>query len=188
MNVLVGAFTGALGGLLAGFVGMFLISPIAAFLGNVIRDLIDQVLELNSFLAGLVAGALILFAIIGGVYHAAILPIVLLEMEASGFSFLGAVDLVCLVCVSAGITLANVIMPREKGGRAADFPGFFVNVFFGTFVEAAYPDMFGDKKVFGGAIFAGAVGGALVGLFDVKSTAYVPTFVVPGLTNEKPVQ
>lgn len=180
--------SGALGGLLAGFVGMFLISPIAAFLGNGIRNLIDQVLAFNSILAGLVAGALIWFAIIGGVYHAAILPIVLLEMEAAGFSFLGAVDLVCLVCVSAGITLGNVILPRDKGGRTAAFPGFLVNIFFGTFVEAAYPYMFSDKKVFGGAIFAGAVGGALVGLFNVKSTAYVPTFVAPGLTNEKPIQ
>ncbi|HHU53578.1 MAG TPA: PTS sugar transporter [Clostridiaceae bacterium] len=180
--------SGALGGLLAGFVGMFLISPIAAFLGNGIRNLIDQILAYNSILAGLVAGALIWFAIMGGVYHAAILPIVLIEMEAAGFSFLGAVDLVCLVCVSAGITLGNVILPREKSGRTAALPGFLVNIFFGTFVEAAYPYMFGDKKVLGGAIFAGAVGGALVGLFNVKSTAYVPTFVAPGLTNEKPIQ
>ena len=36
-------------------------------------------------------------AIIGGVYHAAILPIVLLEMESTGFSFLGAIDMTGLV-------------------------------------------------------------------------------------------
>ena len=179
---------GALGGLLAGFIGMFLISPVAAFLGNGIRNVIDQILAYNSTLAGLFVGAVIWFAIIGGVYHAAILPIVLLEMESTGFSFLGAVDLVGLVCVSAGITLANIVFPREKGGRAAAIPGFTVNMCFGTFVEAAYPYMFGNKLVFIGAIISAALGGAMVGMFDIKSTAYVPTFVAPGLTNNTAVQ
>ncbi|MFK4997860.1 hypothetical protein ACI2OX_11690 [Bacillus sp. N9] len=70
---------------------------------------------MNPLIAGLIAGLLIWPAIIGGIYHAAILPIVLLEMERTGNSFLGAVDMVGLVMVSAGITLANIISPRDKG-------------------------------------------------------------------------
>jgi phosphotransferase system glucose/maltose/N-acetylglucosamine-specific IIC component len=55
---------------------------------------------------------------------------------------------------------------------------------FGTFVEASYPYMFSDKLVFAGAIIASTVSGALVGLFGVRGTAYVPSLLAPGLANE----
>jgi hypothetical protein len=99
---------GGLSGLIAGFIGMYLIAPIALWAGNGIRWLIDSALAFSPILAGGIAGLLIWPAIIGGVYHAAILPIVLLQMEIDGFSFLGAIDMTGLVMVSAGITLANV--------------------------------------------------------------------------------
>lgn len=166
---------GGLGGLAAGLIGMYLLAPIALWLGNAIA--------FNPVLAGALAGLLIWPAIIGGVYHAAILPIVLLEMEAAGFSFLGAIDMTGLVMVSAGITLANVIFPRQKSDASAALPGFIINIGFGTFVEAAYPYMFSNKVVFAGALIASTVSGALVGLFDVKGTAYVPTFSAPFMTN-----
>lgn len=86
----------------------------------------------------------------GGVYHAAILPIVMLEMEAHGFSFLGSIDMNCLVMVCAGIQVANILHPRRKSDRVACIPSLFINLVFGTFVEAAYPFMFASKKVFGG--------------------------------------
>lgn len=175
---------GGLGGLAAGLIGMYIIAPVALWVGNGINDVIAAAINLNPILAGALAGLLIWPAIIGGVYHAAILPIVLLEMEAAGFSFLGAIDMTGLVMVSAGITLANVIFPRQKSDASAALPGFIINVCFGTFVEAAYPYMFSNKLVFAGALIASTVSGALVGLFDVKGTAYVPTFSAPFMANE----
>jgi len=175
---------GGLAGLIAGFIGMLLIVPLALWVGNGIKSLIDAALTFNAALAGAVAGLLIWPAIIGGVYHAAILPIVLLEMESTGFSFLGAIDMTGLVMVSAGITLANIVFPRDKGERAIALPGFLVNMGFGTFVEAAYPFMFSNKLVFAGALIASAVSGVFVGLLGVKGTAYVPSIVAPGLANE----
>ena len=74
--------------------------------------------------------------------------------------------------VSADITLANIILPRVRGERAAAVSGFVINVGFGTFVEAAYPYMFSSKIVFAGALASATISGALVGLFDVKGTAY----------------
>lgn len=174
---------GGLGGLAAGLIGMYLLAPIALWLGNAINDVIAAAIAFNPILAGALAGLLIWPAIIGGVYHAAILPIVLLEMEAAGFSFLGAIDMTGLVMVSAGITLANVLFPRQKSDASAALPGFIINIGFGTFVEAAYPYMFSNKLVFAGALIASTVSGALVGLFDVKGTAYVPTFSAPFMTN-----
>lgn len=175
---------GGIGGLAAGLVGMYLIAPAALWLGNGINGVIAAAIEFSPILAGAVAGLLIWPAIIGGVYHAAILPIVLLEMEATGFSFLGAIDMTGLVMVSAGITLANVIFPRQRSDASAALPGFIINMGFGTFVEAAYPYMFSSKLVFGSALIASTVSGMLVGLFDVKGTAYVPSFTAPFLANE----
>ena len=175
---------GGLAGLAAGFVGMFLIAPVALWLGNGIKSIIDMALAFNPILAGAVAGFAIWFAIMGGVYHAAILPIVLLEMETTGNSFLGAIDMCGLVLGCAGILLANIVKPRAKGDVAASVPGLCINLFFGTFVEAAYPFMFSSKKVFASGILSATISGAFVGALGVKCTAYVPTFIAPTLANE----
>src|SRR5699024_11107086 len=135
---------------------------IALSLGNGIRYIIELALNYNSIVAGAIAGLLIWPAIIGGVYHAAILPIVLLEMEKTGASFLGAIDMTGLVMVSAGITLANIIYPKQKSESAIAVPGFLINIAFGTFVEASYPFMFSDRLIFIGAILSAALSGVFV--------------------------
>lgn len=173
---------GGLSGLIAGIAVYFFIAPLALWAGNGIRTLIDTLVGFNSIVAGAVAGFLMWPAIIGGVYHAAILPIVLLEMERTGNSFLGSIDMTALVMVSAGITLANIVYPRTKGEATVAAPGFIVNMGFGTFVEAAYPFMFSDKMVLAGALIAGGLSGAVVGLFNVRGTAYVPSVVAPMLS------
>jgi len=174
---------GAIGGLASGIVIYFILAPITLWLGNGVRGLIEAALAFNPVLAGAIAGLLIWPAIIGGVYHAAILPIVLLEMETTGNSFLGAVDMTGLVMVSAGITLAPIIAPRQKSEASVAAPGFLVNVGFGTFVEAAYPFMFADKRIFGTALFAAMASGAFCGFFNARGTAYVPSLVAPTLSN-----
>ena len=175
---------GGISGLAAGFVGMFLIAPVALWLGEAIKNLIDMALNYNAVLAGGVAGFVIWFAIIGGVYHAAILPIVLLEMEATGYSFLGSIDMCALVMVCAGIQLAYIIKPNNPSERVTSIPNIIINICFGTFVEAAYPYMFSNKKVFAGTIGAATISGILVGLLGVKGTAYVPAFMAPFMANE----
>ena len=105
-------------------------------------------------------------------------------MEATGYSFLGAIDMTGLVMVSTGITLANMIAPKGKDNQAVALTGFLINMGFGTFVEAAYPFMFSSRKVFASALIAAMVSGALVGLFDVKGIAYVPSILAPTMANE----
>ena len=107
---------------------MFVIAPVAAWVGNMIKLAIDWAINYNSILAGGIAGLAIWFAIIGGVYHAAILPIILLEMESAGFSFLGCVDLCCLIMGCAGIMLANIIAPRKQSDRVACIPNIIINL------------------------------------------------------------
>lgn len=175
VNIVAGGFSGIISGLIV----YYILGPLALLAGDYIKLLIESAISFSPLLAGAIAGALIWPAILGGVYHAAILPIVLLEMEQAGVSFLGAVDMVALVMVAAGINLANILFPRDKGEAAIATPGFLINMGFGTFVESAYPFMFSSKIVFGGAIVSGGLGGLLVGLFNVRGTAYLPTFVAP---------
>lgn len=174
---------GGLSGLAAGLVGMVGIAPIALALGNGINSLITLALKFNPILAGGFAGFAIWFALMGGVYHAAILPIVMLEMEDHGFSFLGSIDMNCLVMVCVGIQVANILHPRRKSDRVACIPSLFINLVFGTFVEAAYPFMFASKKVFGATILAATLSGVLVGFLGVKGTAYIPSFMAPFMAN-----
>jgi fructose-specific phosphotransferase system IIC component len=174
---------GGISGLVAGLLVFFIFAPMALWLGNAVRGAIDWALAFNAPLCGLIAGLLIWPAIMAGVYHAAILPIALFEMEKYGFSFVGAVDMCSLVMVSAGITLANIIAPRQKSERPAASVGFFINMVFGTYVEAAYPFMLSSRLLFVAALAAAGLGGLTVGLFNVKSTAYVASFVAPGLSN-----
>ena len=172
-------FTGALAGALPGLLVHYLLAPATTWLGEAVKTAIEYALDFSPILAGAFAGAVIWFAIIGGVYHAVILPLVLLEMGQKGHSFFGAVDMVSLVMVSLGITLANLVRPRTSGERALAGAGAAVNFFFGTFVEASYPFMFGDKRVFATAVAAATAGGAVVGAFGTEATAYLPAVVAP---------
>lgn len=179
---------GGISGLVSGLVGMYAVAPVALMVGNGIKFAIDAALAFSPVLAGGVAGFAIWFAIMGGVYHAAILPIILLEMESTGYSFLGAVDVTCLIAVCAGIQLAYVIRPTNSGERASAVANLFINVLFGTFAEAAYPFMFSKRSVFVGTIASSTLAGLLLGVLDVKGTAYVPLVVAPFMSNSKPVE
>lgn len=171
-NIVSGGLSGLVGGLVVYFAS-----------GDGISTAIEWAVEVNGVLAGAIVGLLIWPAIIGGVYHSAIFPVVFLEMENSDNSFFGAIDMTGLVMVAARITLANIIYPRTAGERAMASSGFPINVGFGTFVEAAYPFMFADRIVFAGAVLSAGVGGSLVGLFGVRGTAYVPSVVAPFVSN-----
>ena len=174
---------GGLSGLAAGLLVYYFLAPIALFIGDGIKNIIESMINFSPILAGGIAGLLIWPAIIGGVYHAAILPIVLLEMESTGLSFLGAIDMVGLVMVSAGIMAANIVFPKRKEDKSIACPGFLINIGFGTFVEASYPFMFSNKLVFGTAIISSGLAGIFVGIFNLKGTAYVPSIVAPSLSN-----
>lgn len=171
--------TGAIAGVVPGLLVYYALAPATVALGDAIKVAIEWTLDFNPLLAGALAGIVIWPAIIGGVYHSVILPLVLIEMSDKGHSFFGAIDMVSLVMVSLGITLANVIKSRTTGERALAGTGAAVNFFFGTFVESSYPFMFGDKKVFGIALLSATAGGTVVGLTGAQASAYLPAVVSP---------
>ncbi|WP_432543570.1 PTS sugar transporter [Kineococcus sp. SYSU DK002] len=176
--------TGAVAGLAPGLLVHVVLAPVTSAAGDGVKSGIEAALAFSPVLAGALAGAAIWFAIVGGVYHTVILPLVLLEMGQKGHSFFGAIDMVGLVVVSLGITLANVVKPRTSGERALAGSGAAVNFSFGTFVEASYPFMFGDRRVFAAAVGAATAGGAVVGAFGVEASAYLPVFTAPFIATD----
>ena len=168
-----------LSGLVSGLVVFFVLAPATSWLGGAVKAGIEALVGFNPLLAGAVAGLVMWPAIMFGIYHSVILPLVLVEMSEKGHSFFGAIDMTSLVMVSLGITLANIVRPRSSGERALAASGASINFFFGTFVEAAYPFMFADKRVFASALAAATVGGAVVGITGSEATAYLPAFVAP---------
>ncbi|CAB9508597.1 phosphotransferase system component [Seminavis robusta] len=85
-----------------------------------------------------------------GWYHALFLPLILVEMELGGASFLGAIDELTLVLVCAGICAANLVSAcwlikkpalLTDANRALCWRAVRINLLYGDFVEACYPEM-----------------------------------------------
>jgi hypothetical protein len=142
-------------------------------------------------LAGATWGVLSCYGSKVGWYHAAHLPLILVEMEAGSPSFLGAIDELSLVLVCAGICAGNLASSFFARGarapttlsdsdRALCLRGLRTNVWFGDFVECCYPYMESSRIVNVGGYIGSALSSAwLVGnATDVervpKSLAYLP--------------
>jgi hypothetical protein len=130
---------------------------------------------------GLVAGATIRAAIRHGLYHRIILPLILFEMSKEGVSLLGTIDIAGLVMVAAGVELAHLAFPRQKGERAVARSALTQSLGYGTYVEGAYPFMVQVRT--STAMIAG-LSGLLANALDVQGTAYVPVYLAPLLSNQ----
>ncbi|RYL97418.1 PTS sugar transporter [Sporolactobacillus sp. THM7-7] len=176
-NILTGSFGGLIPGIfLYYFSGTFFLQ-----IGRFITSVIQAFVSFNPLVMGFLAGVMIWFALLKGGYHAVILPLILLEMEKTGSSFLGAIDMIGLVSVAAGINLAHWIYPLKKTKKSVTKRGLGMNIMFGTFVESVYP-LLSNKVILFGALFSAGTGSALTSLFHVHGTAYVPLFIAPFLS------
>jgi hypothetical protein len=143
-------------------------------------------------LAGATWGILSCYGSKVGWYHAAHLPLILVEMEAGSPSFLGAIDELSLVLVCAGICAGNLAFGSFARGaagasttlsqsdRALCLRGLRTNMWFGDFVECCYPYMESSWAVNAGGYIGSALSSAwlVVNATDVervpKSLAYLP--------------
>lgn len=176
-------FAGGFAGLISGLLGYFAIAPVSKIVGNGIQHAISWALDVSPILCGLIAGILIWPAIMMGVYHAAILPLIMLEMSEYGNSFLGTVDMCSLIMVATGINLAMILTSKDKNNKALAIPSLGINFFFGTYAESIYPFIFSNKFLFAGTIISAGAAGTVAGIFNVRGTAYVPAFLGPTLSN-----
>lgn len=131
---------------------------------------------------GGVIGALFCWGSKYGYYHSICLPLILVEMELGEAALCGSIDEATLVCVSAGICLANLIVTPsfEDQGKEETLQlsrrGLRINLLFGDFIEVAYPFM--EKSLLvnlAGYVASGLSVELLTGKSeDVLSSAYLP--------------
>ena len=107
-----------------------------------------------------------------GWYHSIFLPIILIEMELGDASFLGAVDQLVLVLVSAGICAATWITGGEKDVSLVK-RGVLINLSCGDFIEACYPIMEKHAVINYAGYAASGISVAMM-TADSKSSAYFP--------------
>lgn len=181
-GTMVNVVSGCIGGLAGGAASHYLLLPAAKFATGFIIDAIHFLTGYLSFGFGAALGLLMWLCILKGIYHQVILPLVFIEMGESGFSFFGAMDMVCLVMVSVGIMLANSVLPVKKDAVPLARQGLKLNILYGTFVEASYPYILSSRTVYVGTMLAAAVGGGLVSMFGIHGTAYIPTVIAPFLS------
>jgi fructose-specific phosphotransferase system IIC component len=173
VNIAAGGFSGLVPGLLM----LYVVGPWTTAAGDEIREALEWVLHLNPTLMGLGFGLCMWPLIMKGWYHSTVLPLILIEMEKYGNSFFGALDMAGLVMVSAGILFAQWVIPQSPEQRNIVLKPFWLNIGFGTFIEASYPYMRISKAVYRGAIVASGLAGSLIGTWSLKSTAYVPSYM-----------
>ena len=118
-----------------------------------------------------------------GYYHSVCLPLILVEMETGEAALCGAVDEATLVCVSAGICLANLIVtPKldDQQGTQETLElsrrGLRINLLFGDFIEVAYPFMERSSLVNAAGYLASGLSTELLtgNSKEVLSSAYLP--------------
>jgi hypothetical protein len=167
-EIMAGGLCGALPGWACGSI---LAGPGRAFQGWV-ESGVGHVAGLPT---GVVLGALLWPALVRGLYHSLILPLIVLEIAVTGESFLAVLDVVCLVTVAAGIAAGQWVRARD----AAAVRTVRLTVVFGTYVEGVLPLVRRDRGTFlmtcGAAAAAGGVAGAVAG----RSVPYLSPVVVP---------
>ena len=107
-----------------------------------------------------------------GWYHSIFLPLILIEMERGGASFLGAIDQLTLVLVSAGICSGKWLTGSVQDVALVK-RGLRTNLLCGDFIEVAYPYMEESILINIGGYLASGLSTAM--LSDTsKSSAYLP--------------
>ncbi len=180
VNIATAVFSGLIPGLFMLYAG----NAWTMAAGDAVRQALAWTVGLHPALIGLAFGLCMWPLILKGWYHAVLLPLILIEMEEYGNSWIGALDMAGLVMTSAGILLAQLVLPLHPADRTAARKPFWLNVGFGTFIEASYVYMSRSKFVYGGAIAASGLAGAVIGSLGLKSTAYVPFFLAMLFSND----
>ncbi|MCO7125279.1 PTS sugar transporter [Sporolactobacillus shoreicorticis] len=171
---------GALSGLIPGTIINLVFAPFLSLVQNGLVQFIEMIVNWNGWLVGALSGMLIWLSLLKKGYHALILPLILIEIAQTGTSFFGAIDLICLVAIAAGVNAA--IFVTIQPDRIAAKKGLVMNVCYGTFVESIYP-YFKNKAILISTVISAGFSGMLVGWLNLRGVAYVPFVLAPFLSN-----
>jgi hypothetical protein len=148
-------------------------------LDRFILDGIDWALASLGVWIGFAVGLAMWPLIRRGLYHTLVIPLMIVEFEGRGLSFLATADVVALVVAAAGIAAAHALVPRTAEDRRVALHTLRVTFWFGTYVEGVYPFFDADRRVLVIAALAGGVGTAVAGYGQALGISYVPPWMLP---------
>jgi hypothetical protein len=146
---------------------------------TVVLDAIDQALVSAGLWIGLVVGLAMWPMIRRGLYHTLVIPLMVVEFEGRGQSFLATADVIGLVVAAAGVAAAYALIPRRTGDRRGALHTLRITTLFGDYVEGVYPFFDNDRGVLAIAVVAAGVGTAIAGYAGARGMSYVPPWVLP---------
>ena len=123
------------------------------------------------------------FSILLLVDHSFFLPMILIEMELGETSMLGALDVLTLVLVCAGVCLGIILTGSESESRLAK-RGIAINLFCGDFIEACYPHMERYRLVNLSGYIASSLS-AMITTGSCMSSAYLPFPIAIWLADDR---
>ena len=174
-NIIASGGAGVVSGLIAGYALGFA----SHALDHYVALGIDRGLQSAGLWIGLVVGALMWPLMLRGLYHTLVIPLMVIEMEQRGLSFLATMDVIGLVVAAAGIAAANVWLPRVAAHRRAALHTLRITLWFGDYVEGVYPFFEEDKRVLWVAGAASTVAGAIAGVTAARSVSYIAPWLAP---------
>lgn len=154
-----------------------LLAPLGLMIGNVLQLVINSIYGFAPWLAMLLFAGAMPFIVMTGM-HWAFVPACLMALADPGFELMLLPAMLCSNTAQAGATFGAAFKTKDKELRQMAFPAGISALLAGVTEPAMYGITLRLKKPMIGACIAGAVGGLIAGIFNLKAYA----FATPCLT------
>lgn len=154
-----------------------LLAPLGLMIGNVLQMVINTIYGFAPWLAMLLFAGFMPFIVMTGM-HWAFVPACLMSLADPGFELMLIPAMLCSNTAQAGATFGAAFKTKDKDTKQMAFPAAISALLAGVTEPAMYGVTLRLKKPMIGACIAGAVGGVLSGIFQLKGYA----FATPCLT------
>lgn len=167
---------------------MIVIGPIGVYGGELIASGVNWLLGVSGMIAGAVVGGGWSVLVSVGM-HWAVNPIMINNIAQNGMDYICPMTFACNFAV-IGVALGVFLKAKDRDVKSFSLTGV-ITIVLSAIIE---PTLFGllvkNKKLFLAQIVAGAVGGAVIGLLQVHTTAFVfgsvvtfPAFISADMMN-----
>lgn len=150
---------------------MIVIGPLGVYAGEGVAFVVNWLIDKSSVLAGVLVGGGWSVLVSMGI-HWAVNPIMINNIAQNGFDYICPFTFACNFAV-IGVALGVFLKARNQKLKSFAMSGV-VTICLSAIIE---PTLFGmlvkNKKLFVAQIIAGAVGGGILGLLHVVTTAFV---------------
>jgi len=148
---------------------MLVFGPFGVYLGNMIAAGIQFLIEQSGILSGAVVGGSMMFLVVFGL-HWGLVPIFITNL-ANGGDFIGPMA-AASTFAQMGVAVGIFLRAKSTKDRAIAGPSAVTGLLAGVTEPIIYGLIMQYRRTIPVAVIAGAVGGALNGMFKVKLTTF----------------